>query len=110
MKLEENVTHKMLKILRFFRRERRSVDVNDESTEEGKGLTLFQHLAAKSFSVRLYFPFLLLTEVVSVRVVFVTSFHSLFSLLTHRFFRDSTLISCRVSFHYFAQQLNIRTY
>ena len=77
----------MLKILRFFRRERRSVDISDESIEAGKGLTLFQHLALnKSFSVCLYFPFLLLTDVVSASVVFVTSFHSLFSLLTHRFF------------------------
>jgi len=36
--------YKMLKILRFFRRERRSVDVS-ESEEAGKGLTLFQHSA-----------------------------------------------------------------
>ena len=50
MKLEENLTHKMLKILRFFRRERRSVNISDESIEAGKGLTLFQHLALnKSF-------------------------------------------------------------
>ena len=48
----------MMKILRFFRRERRSVDVSDESTEAGKGLTLFQHSAFyKTFSVCLYFPF-----------------------------------------------------
>lgn len=37
MKLEENLTYKMMKLLRFFRRERRSVDVSDESTEAGKG-------------------------------------------------------------------------
>ena len=58
MKLEENLTHKMLKILRFFRRERQSVDVSNESTETGKGLTLFQHLALnKSFSLCIYFQF-----------------------------------------------------
>ena len=48
----------MLKILRFFRRERQSVDVSNESTETGKGLTLFQHLALnKLFSLCIYFPF-----------------------------------------------------
>ena len=58
MTLEENLTYKMWKILRFFRRERRSVDVNNESTETGKGLILFQHSGLnKSFSVCLYFPF-----------------------------------------------------
>ena len=40
-------------------------------------LTLLQLSAFyKSFSVCLYFPFLLLTDVLSVRVVFVASFHS----------------------------------
>lgn len=77
MKLEENLTHKMLKILRFFRREQRSADVSGESNEAGKGLTLFQHLAFnKSFSVCLYFPFLLLTGVFMVRVMFVASLYS----------------------------------
>ena len=77
MKLEENLTYKMLKILRFFRREQRSVDVRDESQEAGKGLTLLQHSAFyKSFSLCLYFPFLFLTDVFSVRAVFVTSLYS----------------------------------
>lgn len=95
MKLEENVTHKMLKILRFFRREQRSADVSGESNEAGKGLTLFQHLAFnKSFSVCLYFTFLLLTG----KHLFILKI--LFSWLIYRFTRDNTLVSYRALFHY----------
>lgn len=44
MKLELNFIYKMLKILRFFRRERRSVEVS-ESKEAGQGLAYFQYSA-----------------------------------------------------------------
>ena len=44
------------------------------------------------------FSIFLLTDVFSVRVVLVTSFYSLFSWLTYRFFRDSTLTPAECHF------------
>ena len=69
MKPKANFIYKMLKILRFFRRERRSADVSETGAEKGLDFLVFVFFFMFIFSI-----FLSITDVYSVRIMFVTFF------------------------------------
>lgn len=75
MKPEIHFIYKMLKMFRFFRRERRSVDVTETKDVE-KGLTLFQYSAFYCNFQCVYIFHLSLLDVYNVRVMFDAFFYS----------------------------------